>query len=86
MGYDKMECRAQIREGGRIIIPAIIRKELDIEIGDEIILKVEDGEIRLSTLKHAISQAQHIVKKYNTKGKNLTDELLHLRKEEVDYD
>jgi AbrB family looped-hinge helix DNA binding protein len=81
-----LEYRAQIKKGGRIIIPAPIRKKLHFEIGDEVLLKVAEEELHVSTLDRAINQAQEIVKKYNPSHKKLTDELFTLRKEDSKYE
>lgn len=35
--------------GGRIVIPAAMRGALGVETGDEVLLFLEDGEVRIST-------------------------------------
>jgi hypothetical protein len=40
------------------------RKALGLEPGDELIVALEDGELRLFTLQQAIRLAQAIVRKY----------------------
>ncbi|MBN9564641.1 MAG: AbrB/MazE/SpoVT family DNA-binding domain-containing protein [Alphaproteobacteria bacterium] len=74
--------RARIGKGGRIVIPAEYRRELQLETGEEIILYLENGELSAFTLKHAIKQAQSIVKKHNPKNRVLTHELKELRQNE----
>ncbi len=76
------EYRTQIREGGRIVIPAQIRKTLHLEVGEEIILKLENDELHVMTLKHAVLKAQSLVQKYNKSRKVLTDELFKMRQED----
>lgn len=78
-----LEYRAQIKKGGRLIVPSPIRKQLHLEIGDEVLLKVTQAEIRVSTLDHAIHLAQQLVKKYNPSQKKLTDDLVALRKDDA---
>lgn len=77
-----LEFRTQVKEGGRIVIPASIRKKLHLEIGEEIILKLEHNELHVITLKNAILKAQQTIQKYNPTHKKLTEELFKLRKEE----
>lgn len=76
--------RTIITEGGRIVIPSSMRKELGLEIGQEILLKIEDGEIHVSSYKNIIKAAQNKIKKYNKKNISLTDILFKTRKEESD--
>lgn len=79
-----MEFRTQIKEGGRIIIPAPLRKALHLEIGEDVLLKLEDEELHVVTLKHAVLKAQSLVEKYNKKKISLTDELFKMRQEDND--
>lgn len=82
MVINMQEYRTQIREGGRIVIPAQIRKTLHLEVGEEIILKLENDELHVMTLKHAVLKAQSLVQKYNKSRKVLTDELFKMRQED----
>jgi AbrB family looped-hinge helix DNA binding protein len=79
-----IEFRTQVKEGGRIVIPAPIRKKLHLEIGEEVILKLEHNELHVITLKNAVFKAQQLIKKYNPSQIKLTEELFKLRKEEND--
>ena len=81
-----MEVRTTISEGGRIVIPANFRKELNIAIGDELVLKLEDDGLHIITLYDAIKFAQATVKKYNTQNVSLTKELRMMRDEEVRHE
>ncbi len=76
------EARSVITEGGRLVIPSAIRKELNIKVGEEVIMKVESGELHIFTYKNAIKQAQALVRRYNKKNVSLTDKLLKERKED----
>ncbi len=76
--------RTQLREGGRIIIPALLRKELNLEIGEEVILRLEKDGLHLVTLKAAVLKAQTLVQKYNKSQQTLTEELFKMRQEEHD--
>jgi len=51
--------RTKVAEGGRVVIPAEFRKALGLAVGDEVILRLEDHELRLITfsseiLEHAV--------------------------------
>lgn len=75
------ETRARVNENGRVVIPASFRKALGINIGDEVLLRIEDEELRITTLKRRIKQAQRLVRKHVKPGKSLVDELVADRRE-----
>jgi AbrB family looped-hinge helix DNA binding protein len=75
------EIRARINENGRIVIPASFRKALDINAGDEIVLRIEDDELRITTLKRRLEKARRRIRGYVKPGKSLVDELIAERRE-----
>ena len=81
-----MEFRIQVHGGGRFVLPSKIRKELHIQPGDEIILRLENGSIRLVPLHQAVIIAQHSVKKYVPQGTSLVADLIKARKEEASHE
>ena len=78
-----MSMRAKVSEGGRIAIPAGVRRKLGIEVGDEVLLRLEDGELRVFTVDHAIRRAQEIVRRYVPPDVSLADELIAERRAEA---
>jgi len=74
------EARTHVNENGRLVIPASFRKALEINPGDEVILRLEDDELRITTLKHRIARAQRNVRKYVKPGVSLVDELIAERR------
>jgi AbrB family looped-hinge helix DNA binding protein len=74
---------AQVGPGGRVVIPAAYRKALGIRAGDEVIVAMEEGELRISTLKQAVARAQAMVRRYVPRGRSLVKELLRERREEA---
>ncbi|MBW6431679.1 AbrB/MazE/SpoVT family DNA-binding domain-containing protein [Patescibacteria group bacterium] len=81
-----IESKALINDGGRILIPLNIRKALNLNIGDEMLLKVEEDEIHMIPLSKAVQQAQDLIRQYNKDGLKLTDVLAELRKEDQKND
>lgn len=79
-----MDIRTQINKSGRLVIPAKMRRELKIRPGDEIVLRIENGSIRLIPLNQAIYIAQNVVKKYVPTGVSLVDLLIQERRDEVE--
>jgi len=77
-----LEVRAKLTEGGRIVIPAEYRKALDLHVGDEVILRLEDDEVHIVTPRQAIKHAQELVRRYIPQGRPLADELIVERRQE----
>lgn len=77
------EFRAKISENGRIIIPAVCRRQLHLESGDDLIIRVDNNELRIYSAKHSLKKAQMLVKKH-AKGKKLVTMLSKMRREELD--
>ena len=78
-----MEFRTQVGKSGRIVVPAKLRQALGLQTGDEILLRLEDGSIRLLPLRQAVRMAQESVQRYVTKGSSLVDDLIADRREEA---
>jgi AbrB family looped-hinge helix DNA binding protein len=76
------EIRTKLAEGGRIVIPAEYRQALDLHIGDEVILRLEDGTLRIYTPSQAIRDAQELLRPYLPQGRSLSDELIAERRKE----
>lgn len=74
------ETRIRVNENGRVVIPASFRKALGIQPGDEIVLRVEDDELRITTLRNRIRQAQTLVRPYLKPGRSMADELIAERR------
>ncbi len=74
------QIKTKLDEGGRIVIPPEYLKALGIEVGDTLILRLEDGEVRIFTPQHAIRKAQELVSKYLPEGRSLSDELITERR------
>jgi AbrB family looped-hinge helix DNA binding protein len=73
----------KIAEGGRIVIPAQLRRELGLEIGDEVIVRVKDGELRVLTRAEAVKRAQEKVRHHVKRSRSLVDELSAERRAEA---
>jgi AbrB family looped-hinge helix DNA binding protein len=73
------ETRTRVNENGRVVIPSSFRKALGIEVGDEVVLRIEDDELRITTQQRRIQRAQRRARQY-VKGSSLVDELLAERR------
>jgi len=77
----EQETRTRVNENGRVVIPSSFRKALGIEVGDEVVLRIEDDELRITTQQHRIQKAQHRARQHVKRGTSLVDELLAERRE-----
>ncbi len=75
------ETRQRVNENGRVVIPASFRKALGINVGDEVVLRMEDDGLRITTLKLRVERAQRLVRKHVKRGTSLVDELIAERRE-----
>lgn len=78
-----LEFRTHIQENGRILIPAQCRRALELSSGDEIIIRVDNGEAVLFSIKHALNRAREKVKKYAGENKDLSQAVINLRRQEA---
>jgi AbrB family looped-hinge helix DNA binding protein len=72
----------RISEAGRIVIPATFRKALAVKPGDELILEMKDGELRLRTRVEGIRRAKALVADLKD-GPSPVDELIAERRAEA---
>jgi AbrB family looped-hinge helix DNA binding protein len=79
-----MRATAKINQQGRIVIPAECRAAAGLKPGDELIVEaVGEGEVRLSTSRQAIKEAQAIVARHRKKGRDPVRELIEERRAEA---
>ena len=76
-----LKTRTRVNENGRVVIPASFRQRLGIRAGDEVVLELQDEELRITTLKGNIERAQRLVRKHVKAGTSLADELIAERRE-----
>lgn len=74
------EVHAKINENGRIVIPAAMREALGIVPGEELVLRIEDDELRITTMRHRIERAREVVRRHVKPGRSLVDELMAERR------
>jgi AbrB family looped-hinge helix DNA binding protein len=73
--------RTRVGEKGRVVIPASLGEALDIKVGDEVELRIEDNELRVSTLKTRLARAQQRLRRFIKPGRSLAKELIAERRE-----
>ena len=77
------EFRTKIGQNGRMLIPAECRHAMNLNVGDEVTILVNDSEATFYSLEHAVKRAQTIMKKYLKKGEKLSEELIAARRKEA---
>ena len=77
-----MEPKTSRIEGkGRVVIPASFRSALGLKVGDEVDLRIEDNEIRISTLQNRLERSRQRLRKFVKPGRKLAAELIAERRE-----
>lgn len=73
--------RTKVTEDG-IVIPDEYLQALGLQVGDEIILHLKDGVLRIFTPQQAIEYEQELVRPYMPEGRSLSEELIAERRKE----
>lgn len=73
----------KISEGGRVVIPVEIRRELGLKDGEFVMWELGDGEARLTTRAARIKRAQALVRRHVPAGVSLSAELISERRHEA---
>jgi bifunctional DNA-binding transcriptional regulator/antitoxin component of YhaV-PrlF toxin-antitoxin module len=60
------------------------RRALGIQEGDEVILRLQDGEVRILSPQEAIKRAQDLVARYVAADRSLVDELIAERRRDAE--
>lgn len=76
--------RVKIVDGGKLVIPASMRRELGLGTGDTVLVGIDDGELRVRSLPKAIERARAILRRHVPEGVNLSDELIADRRREAE--
>lgn len=76
--------RVKIVDGGKLVIPAVMRRELGLSTGDTVLVDVEDGELRVRSVSRALERARAILRKYVPEGVSIADELITDRRREAE--
>jgi AbrB family looped-hinge helix DNA binding protein len=80
------ETRVRVNENGRIVIPASVREALGISPGDEVVLRLEDNELRITTMRHRIERAKRLVREHVKPGTSLSGSLIAERRKAAKHE
>ncbi|TIM61435.1 MAG: AbrB/MazE/SpoVT family DNA-binding domain-containing protein, partial [Mesorhizobium sp.] len=74
--------RVRLGEGGRFVIPAAMREEMGVKPGEDLILHVENGELRVRSWLRNLRRVQAELSALKKPGESVVDEFLKERREE----
>jgi AbrB family looped-hinge helix DNA binding protein len=75
-----------VASGGRIVIPAVYRKALGIKTGDEVVVQLEEGGLRVISRAEALRRLQNKVARAVPKDVSLASELIRERRKEARHE
>lgn len=70
-------------ENGRLVLPVSYRRALGVQSGSEILLSLQDGEVRMTTRAVAIERAQAFLRDRRPEGQLVSEELIAERRVEA---
>jgi AbrB family looped-hinge helix DNA binding protein len=76
--YEKLK----LGDGGRFVIPAAMREELGVKPGEDLILCIENGELRVRSWLRNLRRIQSELSALKEPGESVVDDFLRERREE----
>ncbi|MEO7659955.1 MAG: AbrB/MazE/SpoVT family DNA-binding domain-containing protein [Pyrinomonadaceae bacterium] len=80
----KQTVKTKVTQGGRIVIPVEMRKQLGIEVGENVNLELDNGSLRITTRRAALGRIQASLRTIVPEGISLVDELIADRRREAE--
>jgi AbrB family looped-hinge helix DNA binding protein len=80
------ESHTRINQNGRVVIPAPFRRALGIQSGDAIVLRIENDELLITTLRQRLAKAQQLVSAHVPAKTSLVDELIAERRKAAKHE
>lgn len=74
------ESHTRINQNGRVVIPASFRRALGIRPGETVVLRIENDELRITTLRQRLAKARQLVRAHVPPHTSLVDELIAERR------
>lgn len=72
----------KMQEDGRILIPAEIRKSVNLSPGDRLYISIDDdGNLKLQSKLTALKEAQHYFSQFKKGNESVVEEFLQERRE-----
>ena len=81
-----MDAKTRMGNEGRIAVPAKFRKALGLQAGDEVMLFLEEDQIRMMSLRQAVALAKKQIRRFVPEGASLVDALIEERRKEEQHE
>jgi AbrB family looped-hinge helix DNA binding protein len=83
---DNAMLSTRVSQGGRVVIPAELREQLNLKQGDELVMEIRDGALVLTSKQQRIAQIRDEIRAGMTleSGRSLADELIAERQADSD--
>ena len=78
--------KSRIDKTGRLVIPNHYRHALELKPGEEVMIRLENGEIHVYSFKKAAQKARDLISDFNTENIDLLEILFKERREEAVHD
>lgn len=79
--------QAKVVHGGRVVLPAAMRRALGLNTGDTVFMELDGDELRLRSARSAIRQVQEELRRHAPKdGRSIVDEFIAERRRETERD
>ena len=75
---------AKLEKSGRVLIPAEIRRQLNLKAGSEILLRVDDTGLTLGTREQALDRIRKRLREFIPPDRILSEELIQERRAEFE--
>lgn len=75
----------KIVDGGRLVLPAAIRRAMDLRKGDSVVLELKGDELRVRSARAVVRDIQDMLRPFKT-GQSIVDELLEERRREANLE
>jgi len=76
--------RGRLVSGGRLQIPARVRRELGLKDGDAVRMEIVDGELRVRPYRDVLAEISARLRQYVPEGVSLSEELIADRRAEAE--
>lgn len=74
---------AKVISGGKIVLPAQLRRRIGVKDGDMVVVEHADGALIIRTREEAIRRLQDEVRRRTPEGLSLVDQLIAERRREA---
>ena len=80
---DNRSRRVRVDAAGRIVVPAGFRKSLGIDAGQELLISLDDGVVKLQTIDAALERVRAIARRRRRSDASVVDEFIAERRSEA---